>query len=65
MPSWASSVSEFIAITALFLYGGDKLNPLSFCLMVGVVFGTYSSVFVAAALLVIVYRQFGARYVKY
>ena len=59
-----TSFTVFIAITALFMYGGDKLNPLSFCLMVGVVFGTYSSVFVAAALLVIVYRHLGARYVK-
>ncbi len=59
-----TSFTVFIAITALFIYGGDKLNPLSFCLMVGVVFGTYSSVFVAAALLVIVYRYLGARYVK-
>ena len=59
-----TSFTVFIAITALFLYGGDKLNPMSFCLMVGVVFGTYSSVFVAAALLVIVYQRFGPKYVK-
>jgi len=59
-----TSFTVFIAVTALFLYGGDKLNPMSFCLMVGVVFGTYSSVFVAAALLVIVYRLYGPKYVK-
>ena len=59
-----TSFTVFIAITALFMYGGDKLNPMSFCLMVGVVFGTYSSVFVAAALLVIVYRHLGSKYVK-
>ncbi|HKB07629.1 MAG TPA: protein translocase subunit SecF [Candidatus Polarisedimenticolia bacterium] len=59
-----TSFTVFIAVTALFLYGGDKLNPMSFCLMVGVVFGTYSSVFVAAALLVIVYQRFGSKYVK-
>ncbi len=54
----------FIAVTALFLYGGDKLNPLAFCLMVGVVFGTYSSIFVAAALLVIAHRYLGAKSVR-
>jgi len=59
-----TSFTVFIAVTALYMYGGDKLNPLSFCLMVGVVFGTYSSVFVAAALLVLAYRHLGARYVK-
>jgi len=59
-----TSFTVFIAVTALFMYGGDKLNPMSFCLMVGVVFGTYSSVYVAAALLVIVYQMFGPKYVK-
>lgn len=59
-----TSFTAFIAVTALFLYGGDKLNPLSFCLMVGVVFGTYSSIFVAAGALVVVHRFFGARHVR-
>jgi preprotein translocase subunit SecF len=59
-----TSFTVFIAITALFLYGGDKLEPLSFCLMVGVVFGTYSSIFVASALLVIAYQRLGAKFVK-
>jgi preprotein translocase subunit SecF len=59
-----TSFTVFIAITALFLYGGDKLEPMSFCLMVGVVFGTYSSIFVASALLVIAYQRLGAKYVK-
>jgi preprotein translocase subunit SecF len=51
----------FIAVTALYLYGGEKLNPMSFCLLVGVIFGSYSSVFVAAALLVLAYRWRPAR----
>ena len=59
-----TSFTVFIAITALYLYGGEKLDPLSFCLLVGVVFGTYSSVFVASALLVVAYRRLGAKYVK-
>jgi preprotein translocase subunit SecF len=59
-----TSFTLFVAVTALFLYGGDKLNPLSFCLMVGVIFGSYSSIFVAAALLTVAYRYLGARHVK-
>jgi preprotein translocase subunit SecF len=59
-----TSFTVFVAVTALFLYGGEKLNPMSFCLMVGVVFGTYSSVWVAAALLVVAYRTLGPKYVK-
>lgn len=59
-----TSFTVWIAVTALLMYGGEKLNPLSFCLLVGVVAGSYSTIFVAAALLVLVYRRFGARYVK-
>ncbi len=59
-----TSFTAFIAVTALFLYGGDKLNPLSFCLMVGVVFGTYSSIFVAGGALVLAHRYLGARHVR-
>ena len=59
-----TSFTAFIAVTALFLYGGDKLNPLSFCLMVGVVFGTYSSIFVAAGALVVAHRFLGTRRVR-
>ena len=59
-----TSFTVFVAVTALFMYGGEKLDPMSFCLMVGVVFGTYSSVFVAAALLTITYRVFGPQSVK-
>jgi preprotein translocase subunit SecF len=51
----------FIAVTALYMYGGEKLNPMSFCLLVGIIFGSYSSVFVAAALLVLAYRWRPAR----
>ncbi|HEV8120767.1 MAG TPA: protein translocase subunit SecF [Candidatus Polarisedimenticolia bacterium] len=51
----------FIAVSALYMYGGEKLNPMSFCLLVGIIFGSYSSVFVAAALLVLAYRWRPAR----
>jgi preprotein translocase subunit SecF len=59
-----TAFTVFCAVFALFLYGGEKLNPMSFCLLVGVVFGCYSSVFVAAALLVVIHQFFGAKYVK-
>jgi preprotein translocase subunit SecF len=59
-----TSFTVFIAVMALYLYGGDKLDPLAFCLLVGVVFGSYSTIFVASALLVIAYQRLGARFVK-
>jgi preprotein translocase subunit SecF len=57
-------LTVFVSVFALFLYGGEKLNPMSFCLLVGVVCGSYSTIFVAAGLLVIVYQHLGPKYVK-
>ena len=59
-----TSFTVFIAVVALLMYGGEKLNPMSFCLMIGIAFGTYSSVWVASALLVVAHQLFGARYIK-
>lgn len=59
-----TSFTVWIAVTALLMYGGEKLNPLSFCLLIGVIAGSYSTIFIASALLVVAYRRFGARHVK-
>ena len=37
---------------ALFLFGGEVLNGFSFALVVGIIVGTYSSVFIASPILV-------------
>jgi preprotein translocase subunit SecF len=38
----------FIAVLALFLYGGPVLHGFSLALVIGIIIGTYSSVFVAS-----------------
>ena len=45
-----TSFTVFLASLALFVWGGDVLRDFSFAMLVGVVFGTYSSVFVASAI---------------
>ncbi len=42
--------TTFFAVVALYLYGGDVLRGLSFTLLVGIVTGTYSTVFIASAI---------------
>ena len=37
---------------SLFLFGGQVLNGFSFALVVGIIVGTYSSVFVASPILI-------------
>lgn len=45
-----TSFTVFLTVLALLLFGGEVLHDFSFAMMVGVVFGTYSSVYVASAL---------------
>lgn len=42
----------FLTVLILFLFGGEVLRPFSFALVVGIVVGTYSSIGIAAALVV-------------
>jgi preprotein translocase subunit SecF len=41
-----------LTVISLFLFGGSVLHDFSFTLLVGIGFGTYSSVFIASALLI-------------
>ncbi len=42
----------FVTVLALFLFGGQALNGFAFALVVGILVGTYSSVFIASPILV-------------
>jgi preprotein translocase subunit SecF len=42
--------TTFLSVLALFLFGGDVLRGFAFALMVGIISGTYSTVFIAAAI---------------
>ena len=46
-----TGMSSLIALTVLFFLGGEALRDFSLTLIVGIIIGTYSSVYVAAALL--------------
>jgi len=41
--------TTLLAVTGLFLFGGEALRGMAFTLIVGIVSGTYSTVFIAAA----------------
>jgi preprotein translocase subunit SecF len=45
--------TTFLAVIALFLFGGEVLKGLSFTLLVGILTGTYSTVFIASAIAII------------
>ena len=43
-----TSVSTFIVLLCIFILGGDSIRSFSFAMILGVVFGTLSSIFIAA-----------------
>ena len=47
-----TSLTTLLVVLALFFLGGAVINDFAFVLLVGVIVGTYSSVFVASPLLV-------------
>jgi preprotein translocase subunit SecF len=42
--------TTMLSVVALFLFGGEVLHGFAFTMIVGVITGTYSSVFIAAAI---------------
>jgi len=47
-----TSLTTFFVVLTLYIFGGEIINGFSFTLLVGIVVGTYSSIFVAASFLV-------------
>jgi len=48
----ATSVSTLLAIIALWAFGGDSLHGFSVALFIGVLAGTYSSIYIANVVLI-------------
>ena len=46
-----TSLTTFFVVLTLYLFGGEIINGFSFTLLVGVIVGTYSSIFVASPIL--------------
>ena len=43
-----TSVTTFLVLAIIFIFGGDSIRSFSFAMILGVVFGTLSSIFIAA-----------------
>lgn len=46
-----TSLTTFLVVLSLYLFGGEIINGFSFTLLVGIIVGTYSSIFVASPIL--------------
>ena len=49
--------TTFLSVLALFLFGGEALRGFSFTMLVGVVSGTYSTVFIASAIAILLSKK--------
>jgi preprotein translocase subunit SecF len=49
--------TTFLAVLALFIFGGEVLRGMSFTLLVGIVTGTYSTVFIASAIAILLSKR--------
>ena len=47
-----TSAATLVVCTVLFFFGGDAIRQFSFALMVGIIVGTYSSIFIASPIMV-------------
>jgi preprotein translocase subunit SecF len=49
--------ATLLSVVALYLFGGEVLKGFAFTMIVGIISGTYSTVFIAAAIAIILSRQ--------
>jgi SecD/SecF fusion protein len=47
-----TSMTIFLVLLAIFIFGGESIRGFSFALLIGIVVGTYSSLFIAAPIYV-------------
>ena len=52
-----TSMTTFIVVLVLFLFGGPSLSGFSFALLIGIIVGTYSSIFVATPVFVDLFKK--------
>jgi SecD/SecF fusion protein len=53
-----TSLTVLLVVLALFFFGGSSIKNFSFALLIGIVFGTYSSIYIATAIM----RDLTAKY---
>ncbi len=55
--SIVTSLTTLLVVASLFLFGGSVIHDFSFALLTGIIVGTYSSIFIAGALLTVWKRK--------
>lgn len=56
-----TSTTTLVVVIALFILGGGVIHDFAFALLIGVIVGTYSSIFVASPILLVWQRRFAEK----
>lgn len=48
-----TTVSTALVVGSMYLFGGEALNDFAFALLIGIVFGTYSSIYIASPVMMV------------
>ena len=56
-----TSLTTFVVVLSLFLFGGSVIHNFALALLIGIIVGTYSSIFVASPVLVEYYERTGKK----
>lgn len=52
-----TSFSTLLVVLSLFILGGEALRDLSLALLMGIIFGTYSSIYIASPIMLSLYKE--------
>lgn len=59
--TFLTALTTFLVVISLFLFGGQVINDFAFTLLIGVVVGTYSSIFIASPVGLVMHEREKAR----
>jgi preprotein translocase subunit SecF len=54
-----TSITTILVLLSLYILGGEVIRPFAFAMLLGVVVGTYSSIFIASPLLLFLEQRYG------
>ena len=52
-----TSFATSLVVVSLLVLGGEALRDLSFALLIGMIFGTYSSIYIASPVMLALYKE--------
>jgi SecD/SecF fusion protein len=55
--TFSTSLSTFVVLLAMFIFGGETIRGFIFAMLIGVVVGTYSSLFIASPIMFDFYKK--------